>query len=111
MTKKSASSEVFPKEWGGFPWKGPPQTIEKAAHTDFQPRIIPEAKVKVFRTSVTEDMAELATILQKQAKGHVNITMSDRQFVAAKEEWLVFMSWLELYAMAAPAAMQASGKG
>lgn len=108
MAKKSASKseEAAPQgmhDFCGFPWKGAPQFIDKAAHPDFQPKIVPEAKVKVLRTDKPEDLDALTAILQKQANGHCQITASDRQYDQLGF-WRIFITYSEFYAVASSEA-------
>jgi len=83
--------------------------MEKGAPKDQRPNLKTDAHVAILRTSRPEDLKILESILQKQADGHVDITMAERKFIDAKEEWMIFVTYKERYFVAGKQATLIQG--
>lgn len=92
----NGGTKVVMPGYDGLPFKG--QSIPDLVKGGKAPVEKRYAKVKIFDLSNKEQLAEYQAICDLVAKGWCALSKEDMQWVPEKQNWIVFIRYLERYA-------------
>lgn len=101
-TKKPEKPDGFYlyKGFGGIPFRsrsGTPPNIKQNDPAHLQPELVGDAQVRIFDLSKPDDLQEYTRVWDMMTKKLYKFSAEEKQWVAAKETWLVFLRYAILY--------------